>query len=519
MIISALRSIVKPVSLLLVIANAQLYSTLPAIANKIPQASLPHAFKDASLEVVQQPLPNATTAICPAQLETAISTAIDRPQFNRARWGILIQTVNRGDLLYSRDAQNYFIPASNVKLFTTAAALQQLGSQFQIRTSVYRTLAGGLRVIGRGDPSLTDIQLQALAKQIRQQQIRRVSQLVAEDDYFKGPVINPSWQWEDIQADYGAPVSSLILNQNTVKLTAVPQQVGQPLRLNWSDLREGMQWQIENEAIAVPASKSSLINVSRNSGAAVLKVTGQMGIDAPSESVNLAVVDPKAHFLRHFWRSLAQAGITLATSPGNELMRQKERQSTLIPQEIAFVVSPPLSELLVETNQQSNNLYAEALLRILGARVQLTPIARSTAEIGLQNVKEILTGLGVDPTGYVLTDGSGLSRQNLASPVAIAQILRAMANSPLASVYRTSLPVAGVNGTLKSRFQGTTAQGIVLAKTGTMSGVVALSGYINPPNYEPLVFSIIVNQSDQPASILRQTIDRIVLFLTRLQRC
>ncbi|MDV2995682.1 MAG: D-alanyl-D-alanine carboxypeptidase [Chroococcidiopsis sp. SAG 2025] len=513
---SAFRDIVKPVSLLLTIANAQIYLMLPAIANKIPDASLPHASLNASLKIVQQPLRNATTAICPAQLETAIATAIDRPQLNRARWGISIQTVNRGDLLYSRDAQNYFIPASNVKLFTTAAALQRLGSQFQIRTSVYPTIAGGLRVIGRGDPSLTDIQLQALAKQIKQQQIHRISQLVAEDDYFQGSVINPSWQWEDIQADYGAPVNSLILNQNTIKLTAIPQQVGQPLRLNWSDLREGMQWQIENEAIAVPAAKSSL-NVSRDSGAAILKVTGKMGIDAPSESINLAVVDPKAHFLRHLQRSLAQAGITL--SPGDELVQQQDRQSFLGLREIAFVASPPLSELLVETNQQSNNLYAEALLRILGVRVQLTPTTRSTAEIGLQNVKETLTTLGVDPTGYVLADGSGLSRQNLASPVAIAQTLRAMANSPLASVYRTSLPVAGVSGTLKSRFQGTTAQGIVLAKTGTMSGVVALSGYINPPNYEPLVFSIIVNQSEQPASVLRQIIDRIVLFLTRLQRC
>ena len=513
---SALRYIVKPVSLLLTIANAQLYSTLPAKANKISHASLPHAYLNTSFKVVQQPLPNATTAICPAQLETVISMAIDRPQFNRARWGISIQTVSRGDLLYSRDTQNYFIPASNVKLFTTAAALQQLGAQFQIRTSVYRTLAGGLRVIGRGDPSLTDLQLQALVKQIRQQQIRHISQLVA-DDYFQGPAIDPSWQWEDIQADYGAPVSSLILNQNTVKLTAIPQQVGQPLRLNWSDLREGMQWQIENKAIAVPASKSSLINVSRDSGAAVLKVTGQIGIDAPSKSVNLAVVDPKAHFLRHFQRILSQAGITLSSS--SELMRQQDRQSSLVPQELAFVLSPPLSELLVETNQESNNIYAEALLRILGAGVQLVPTTQSTAEIGLQNVKETLTALGVDPAGYVLADGSGLSRQNLASPDAIAQILRVMANSPLASVYRTSLPVAGVNGTLKSRFQGTNAQGIVLAKTGTMSGVVALSGYINPPNYEPLVFSIIVNQSDQTASVLRQTIDNIVLFLTRLRRC
>jgi len=510
---SAYRYIAKPIGLLLAIANPQLYLPLPAVAERIPNASL-----NTSLKIVQQPLPNTTAAICPAQLKTAIAALLDRPQLNRGRWGISIQTISRGDTLYSRDAQNYFIQASNVKLFTTAAALQKLGSQFQIRTSVYRTIADGLRVIGRGDPSLTDMQLQALAKQVRQSEIRRISRLVAEDNYFQGPIINPSWQWEDIQADYGAPVNSLILNQNTVELTAIPQQVGQPLRLSWSDLKEGMQWQIENEAIVVPTSKSSVINVSRDSGAAVLKVTGQMGIDAPPASVHLAVVDPKEHFLRHFRRSLAREGI-VEISPRNEQMRPKERQYTLEARELAFVVSPPLSELLVETNQNSNNLYAEALLRILGARLQPMQIAQTTTDIGLQSVKDTLTDLGIDPSGYVLADGSGLSRQNLASPEAIAQTLRIVANSPLASVYRASLPVAGVSGTLKSRFRGTTAQGIVLAKTGTMSGVVALSGYINSPNYEPLAFSIIVNQSDRPASVLRQTVDSIVLLLTRLQRC
>ena len=142
-----------------------------------------------------------------------------------------------------------------------------------------------------------------------------------------------------------------------------------------------------------------------------------------------------------------------------------------------------------------------------------------TDEMGLRAVKAILTELGVEPGSYVLGDGSGLSRHNLVSPEALAQTLRAMAQSPLASVYRSSLPVAGISGTLRNRFRDSSAKGIVSAKTGAMSGVVALSGYLDAPNYEPLVFSIIVNQSDQPAATLRQAIDEIVLLLTRLQRC
>jgi D-alanyl-D-alanine carboxypeptidase/D-alanyl-D-alanine-endopeptidase (penicillin-binding protein 4) len=142
-----------------------------------------------------------------------------------------------------------------------------------------------------------------------------------------------------------------------------------------------------------------------------------------------------------------------------------------------------------------------------------------TTEQGLKKITETLTALGVNSQSYVLVDGSGLSRQNLVSPEAIAQTLRAMARSPESSFYRASLPVAGISGTLKNRFLNTPAQGIVQAKTGTVSGVVALSGYIDAPSYEPLVFSIIVNQSDRPATTLKQAVDEIVLLLTRLRRC
>ena len=159
------------------------------------------------------------------------------------------------------------------------------------------------------------------------------------------------------------------------------------------------------------------------------------------------------------------------------------------------------------------------MLRTLGAKVGNTSVPNSTDEMGLRAVKAALTELGVEPGGYVLADGSGLSRHNLVSPEAIAQTLRAMAQSPLASVYRSSLPVAGVSGTLRNRFRDSGAKGIVSAKTGTMSGVVALSGYLDAPNYKPLVFSIMVNQSDQPAATLRQAIDEIVLLLTRLHSC
>ncbi|WP_267871724.1 D-alanyl-D-alanine carboxypeptidase/D-alanyl-D-alanine-endopeptidase [Nostoc sp. CHAB 5715] len=144
---------------------------------------------------------------------------------------------------------------------------------------------------------------------------------------------------------------------------------------------------------------------------------------------------------------------------------------------------------------------------------------QTSADVGLEVVKASLTQLGVDPANYILVDGSGLSRRNLVTPEALVQTLRGIARTPTAYIYRASLPVAGKSGTLKGRFQDTPAEGIVQAKTGTLTGVVSLSGYMNAPKYEPLVFSILVNQSEQPATVVRQAIDEIVVLLTQLQRC
>lgn len=518
-----LRHIAKPIGLLLLLINAQL--------NILPSAAAKNTFhqsgKDTSakrLYIVSTKSSQAefdSNFLCPAQLGAAIESVTNRSQFSRIRWGISIQTLSSSRTLYSRDAQKYFIPASNVKLLTTAAVLHQLGSQYRIRTSIHGTDKGFLRIIGRGDPSLTDTQLRQLAQQLSRRGIRQVRQLFADDNYFQGYTVNPSWEWEDVQADYGAPVNSLILNQNAVMLTLLPQQLSQKVRVIWADPTEATRWQIENESVTTKPGEPSSINVNRDLKGSILKVTGQMAVDSEPESVSLAVIDPIGHFWRHFRRALLAEGIketanASAITAISDNIRYRLRLS--VAPELAAVESPPLSQLLVETNQNSNNLYAEALLRTLGANSN-TPVTISTPEMGLRIVKETLTRLGVDPAGYVLADGSGLSRHNLVSPEVIVQTLKAMAKSPVAAVYQGSLPVAGISGTLKNRFRETAAQGIMQGKTGTMSGVVALSGYLDAPNYEPLVLSIIVNQSDEPAAILRQAIDEIVLLLTRLHSC
>ena len=457
-----------------------------------------------------------TKNICPAQLAAAVDEVINRPQYNRVRWGILVQPLDKGQNLYSRDAQKYFTPASNAKLLTTAAALQQLGANFRIRTSVYQDGNNVVRVLGRGDPSFSDTQLVALARQLKAKGITQIRKLVADQGYFQGDIVHPSWEWEDVYSDYGAPVNSLIVNQNVFSIKLIPQAVGKPLQVAWTDFSEARLWQIINQSVTVEEKQSAFINVTRELSGNVLRIQGQLAAKADPFLVKVPVVDPNNYFLRRFRIALA-----------GEKIRLRETavvSSSVNQQELAFVESPLLSDLVMETNQNSNNLYAEALLRAIasptpGAIAQPKKPDQTTVNTALEVLKTTLTQLGVNPAGYVLVDGSGLSRHDLVSPEALVQVLQAMAKTPSSSVYRASLPIAGKSGTLKNRFQNTPAEGIVQAKTGTVTGVVSLSGYVNSSKYEPLVFSIIVNQSEQKAKALREGVDEIVVLLTQLQRC
>ena len=462
----------------------------------------------------QTPVPEVTNtkSICPTQLPSAINNIINRPQFSRVRWGILIKPLSSDNILYSQDSQKYFIPASNMKLFTTAAALQQLGADFRIRTSVYDEGNGVLRVVGRGDPSFKNAQLTILSKQLYQQGIRQINQLIADDSYWQGEVVNSSWEWEDIQADYGAPINSFILNENATVLTLSPQTIGNPLKLKWTEPTEAYWWKIENNSITTEADKPGFVEVNRDLKGQILRIKGQLAVDSQPEITGLAVFDPVANFIRQFRQNLDREGITVQETVSRNLSQNEQGK------EIAAVESPPLSELVMETNVNSNNLYAEALLRSLAINKQEEK-NQNTADIGLQVVKETLSQLGVAPEGYVIVDGSGLSRKNLTTPAALIQVLQGIDKSPQAEIFRASLPISGVKGSLKNRFLNTPAAGMVQAKTGSMTGISALSGYINAPNYEPLVFSIIVNQSEQPGKVMRTAIDEIVVLLAQLKRC
>jgi D-alanyl-D-alanine carboxypeptidase/D-alanyl-D-alanine-endopeptidase (penicillin-binding protein 4) len=461
------------------------------------------------------------SSICPAQLNAAITAVINRPQLRRARWGILIDTQSADrQPLFAYEAERYFLPASTAKLLTTAAALHRLGATFRIRTSVYQVKPDAqsqpqttiLRVVGRGDPSFRQTHLQTLAQQLRQHGIRRIDRLIVDDQYFRGTLVHPTWAWEDVQADVGVPVNALILNQNAIGLQLLPRLLGQPLQIQWDDPRSRATESIDNLTQTVASNQPEFIEIHRHWGRSRVQIRGQLRVGSAPESVGIPYLDPAQQFLDQFQQALEQEQMQVVHT------QVADRPAPAGELEMAAIESPPLTTWLAEINQESNNLYADVLLKTLGIR-QGQPDHSSTWEAGITALKESLTALGVDPNSYQLVDGSGLSRHNLVSPQALVQTLRGMTRSPHAQVYRASLATAGQSGTLKSRFQNTPIQGVLFAKTGTLKGTATLAGYLTPPDFEPLVLSVMINNSDQPAGILRAAIDEIVLLLTHLQRC
>lgn len=453
----------------------------------------------------------SSKSACVDRLEDEIA-AIQRryTPSGRQRWGIFAATLNPPQTLYRQNQQQYFIPASNTKLLTTAAALHQLPPDFRIRTSVYRT-ADGLRIVGRGDPSIGRSQLQELAQQIAAAGIRQVDRLIAEDAYFRGSPYNPHWQWEDVQSGYGTPVNSLIFDLNSIPFTLFPQKVGQPLRLQWDDPIQGQLWQVNNQTMTVPQGEPEFIELERDFIQPILTIRGQLIAGSPSETTAVAVTQPGQHFAQQFQQALVAAGVEVKRI---EVTAQPDATTG---EEIAAIESPPLSEFVMEINQYSNNLYAEALLRLLG--VGQNPSNSDSAAAGLAVVKKSLTELGVDPGSYLLDDGSGLSRLNAISPEALVQTLQAMSRSPVAELYRNSLPLAGETGTLSDRFLESPVRGKLRAKTGGLAGVAALSGYLYPLGENAAQFSIMVDGIDLSPDDRIQAIDEIVAAIAAVQTC
>jgi len=449
----------------------------------------------------------AANKVCPVDLPQKIDSLISHPELNKAHWGVLIKTLEKQTTLYDRDGNQFFIPASNTKLLTTAAALVKLGENYQIKTPIYyqgtNAKLSRLHLIGKGDPSLTIDQLKTVANTLQSQGIKQIEKLILEDHTLPQNYLNLTWEWEDIHFYFAPAINQLMLNQNAVELTLSPQRIGQPLKVIWSDAIAGKQWQVINQTRTVAGNPSQGVSIKGILGKSVLVLDGELGLQSEPKVAAITIPDPVRYFAESFQQVLTEVGIQV-----DQL--EIVNNPSLNPQDklLLEISSPTIPELIRETNQESHNLYAEALLNLIQEKSD-----------SLDSLKNILQSLGIDPNGYLLKDGSGLSRQNLVSPEIFVQLLTAMAQSPHAESYRKSLAIAAEKGTLSNRFQDTAVAGKLKAKTGTLSGSSTLSGYLDNPNFEPLVFSILVNNSEQSSPVLRKVIDSIIILLSQLKKC
>ncbi|MEL6499964.1 MAG: D-alanyl-D-alanine carboxypeptidase/D-alanyl-D-alanine-endopeptidase [Cyanobacteria bacterium J06623_1] len=442
---------------------------------------------------------------CDRDLDQAIAQVINRPQLKRSRWGIEVQTL-AGDSLYSLDGDKFFNPASAAKLLVSAAGILELGAQYRIETPIYSggtpPVLDSLRLKGQGDPTISSQSLKDIVHQLQDKEIKRIENLIIDDSYFAPPAINPTWEWVDVHSYFATAANSTILNQNTVTLTLLPQEIGQPVKFWWNDAIAASQWQVTNQATTGEADIKYAVEIDGDLGKPLLKLRGELAVNERPDVWDLAVVDPAQYFLETLRLYLSQGGIKVDRGI------VVEQQETYVDTKLTAIDAPPLSKILAGINQESNNLYAEVLGKILAQKMQV--------DTSIDAVNQTLERLSIDSENYVLIDTSGLSRQNLVTPQTLVAVLQLMSQD---SDYRESLAVAGTSGTLKRRFVDTPIQGKLWAKTGTLTGVGALSGYLQTQHRGLLAFSVLVNNSELEHREIRRAIDEIVVILNRLQQC
>jgi serine-type D-Ala-D-Ala carboxypeptidase/endopeptidase (penicillin-binding protein 4) len=482
-------------------------------------------------------------------LKKQIDDLLAQPDLARGFWGIEIASVKSGKLLYSLNAGKLFTPASNTKLFTTAAALALIGPDYRFRTTVesngsldkYGRLTGDLVLVGRGDPTLSGRELpynthtqrdadpvrvlEQLADELVAKGVKYVDgDVVADDSYFAFERYGEGWSQDDLVWADGAPVSALTINDNVVFVNILPgASPGDRAFVSVTPFAD--YYHIDNRLMTTPAGSGRRIFINREPGSTQLTLWGAIPVDDTGANEGLAIDDPAEFAARLFGHLLEVRGIAIygkQRTRHTELASLSTFTSTVVassggggdhlltspsgPLLLAEHQSGPLSEDIEVINKVSQNLHAEILLRLLGREKG----TGGTVQAGLEVLHGFLNNAGISGDDYDFHDGSGLSRENLATPHAIVQLLEYSAGQPWGKEFRDSLPAAGVDGSLADRFKGLDPSAQVYGKTGSLGGVKSLSGYIVTAKGEQLVFSILANNLSVPAKHITDAIDTIV---------
>ncbi|HEU4883726.1 MAG TPA: D-alanyl-D-alanine carboxypeptidase/D-alanyl-D-alanine-endopeptidase [Longimicrobium sp.] len=449
-------------------------------------------------QAMPQPMMPATTT---PPIAAALDSIFNDTAFASAHWGVLVRSLETGETLYARNAGRMFVPASNMKIVTASAALEALGPDYRYATRVAAAgpvrdgvLHGDLVVIGGGDPTISDrfhgdvrTVFRAWADSLRAHGVRRITgAVIGNDDVFDDVALGRGWAWDDAQDSYSAEVGGLELNEGFVTVHVAPapgQRAAAVTTVPASD-----EWvPVAGNVWMAAAGTAPQVTVRRADSLSAVTVSGTLPPDTVIEE-EVSIRNNTRFFASVLRQALLEAGIGVGgpsldadDAPG----RGRPESSTVL-----FThTSPPMREILAAFLKPSQNQIGEILLKTLGRELR----GLGSAGAGITAIDSMAAAWGLPRRLLAQADGSGLSRYNLVAPEFLAALLQRETRSPHFDVLYAALPVAGRDGTLAGRMRGTPAEANVHAKTGTLSGVRSLSGYVTTAAGERMVFSMIVN--------------------------
>ncbi len=429
---------------------------------------------------------------------------------SKGEWGLLIVDSSSGAVLYEKNAGSYFVPASNMKLLTTAFALDKLGLNYRFRTTVETdgalspsgVLAGNLILVGRGDPNLSNRKfpfdtkeefdgppekvLAELADQVATRGVREISgDIVGDDSYFPRERYPDGWEIDDMVWEYGAAISALVVDDNTVTLRLTPgEKSGDPVSASVDPTTP--DFTVKNEVLTSSAKEKADLRLTREPGALTVLVTGTLPARSAPRKLVLAIEEPAQHAASLLAQLLADRGIKFSGRIRAVHDPDPAESSRTV---LAEHLSLPLGDTVKLVNKISQNLHTEVLLRTAARQQGRWAIPEDLPK----SPAEFYARAGIVEDDVIQADGSGLSRHDMVTPRAFVALLQFAQKQPWFAAYFVSLPVAGVDGTLNERMKNSVIAGKIHAKTGSVSHVRTLSGYADTPSGRRLIFSFLGN--------------------------
>ena len=467
-------------------------------------------------------LPSAPPFDSLQQLRSDITAAVQMPGVQRGAWGIVVHSLDRDERLFELNPHMLLVPASSSKLVSAATAAEAVGWDYRFETVLRATgpvsdgtLHGDLVVVGSGDPSMGGRggdDLSSFVDALKALGIRRIDgRVIGDDDAIEEPRPQLAWAWDDLGYAAGAIFGALNLTENRMQVTVSPAaREGEPTTLGVEPYAAYRP--LANRTVTGAIGSPLLVWPEQRPGETFLTIAGSIPAGAMPVHMTVSAGNPTFWFVSVLRNRLLREGIEVTGEAFDvdDVMPPPDRATSTV---LYTYKSHSLAEIVQPLLKESINLYGEALLRLNAA-----PGTFPTNDAALEGLRARLASWGVPSDGQQLIDGSGLSRRNVISPETMLTVLRHIVAAGPSSPLVTALPIAGMDGSLAGRMTGTAAQGNVRAKTGTMSNVRTLAGYVTTRDGEPLAFVIMVNNFEGSGAAALKAIDAIAIKLAEFTR-